>query len=571
MSETIASLNEEKSTETSIVKENELPNAVQIVSIGNAENAYAFTFHEKAFLEILSQIPPGWKISVVSVVGAFRKGKSFLLSWFLRYLHYHTPKKSKDDEKEVNEEDWYHKFSKLDANSGFHWKGGSERNTTGIWMWSEPFFLEANSPGNASNEPIALVLMDTQGMFDHETSMELTASIFGLSTLVSSFQIYNVDKNIQEDNLQQLALFTEYGRMVMTMDKEERENEESKEKTEAMKKPFQRIEFLVRDWQHFEADEEGDIEPLEKEMSEYLTTVLGEKELEELNETRDQIIDCFEEISCYMLTHPGPAVTKKKYDGDTSKVDPIFLKLLDRFCHKVLGGNLLKPKMIHGRALTVAEFAIYVKVYAGLFEKGADFPEATTMLEATALANNTNATSEGVNLYKEKMNTVVGPQITAFVKPSELEKLHTDNFDLALETFDRRANFGNKNAREKSKRELIHKINEDFELFTKLNEGRNAFHGLEVVFVPLAIGFLSFVLRYIADSTCSSWSQTCKASSDLLAELYTILFIFLLIVASTKMKEINEIYERIKETVQILQFGSKDTEKKKTTNTKKSD
>ncbi len=57
--------------------------------------------------------------------------------------------------------------------------------------------------------------MDTQGMFDNETSMSLTAQIFGLSTLVSSYQVYNVDKRLQEDNLQHLALFSEYGRLAV--------------------------------------------------------------------------------------------------------------------------------------------------------------------------------------------------------------------------------------------------------------------------------------------------------------------------------------------------------------------
>jgi hypothetical protein len=37
---------------------------------------------------------------------------------------------------------------------------------------------------------IAIVLMDTQGMFDNEATMSLTARIFGLSTLVSSFQVH---------------------------------------------------------------------------------------------------------------------------------------------------------------------------------------------------------------------------------------------------------------------------------------------------------------------------------------------------------------------------------------------
>lgn len=69
--------------------------------------------------------------------------------------------------------------------SSFAWRGGQERQTTGIWMWSEPFL---RTPKGLS-EQVAVLLMDTQGMFDNETSMALTAQIFGLSTFVSSFQV----------------------------------------------------------------------------------------------------------------------------------------------------------------------------------------------------------------------------------------------------------------------------------------------------------------------------------------------------------------------------------------------
>lgn len=101
---------------------------------------------------------------------------------------------------------------KLAREASFQWRGGEQRQTTGIWMWSEPFLRATKASGN---EKMAILLMDTQGMFDNETTMTLTAQIFGLSTLVSSFQIYNVDKRIQEDNLQHLALFSEYGRMAL--------------------------------------------------------------------------------------------------------------------------------------------------------------------------------------------------------------------------------------------------------------------------------------------------------------------------------------------------------------------
>ncbi|XP_026550103.1 atlastin-3-like [Notechis scutatus] len=57
--------------------------------------------------------------------------------------------------------------------------------------------------------------MDTQGAFDSQSTVKDCATIFALSTMTSSVQIYNLSQNIQEDDLQQLQLFTEYGRLAM--------------------------------------------------------------------------------------------------------------------------------------------------------------------------------------------------------------------------------------------------------------------------------------------------------------------------------------------------------------------
>ena len=267
-------------------------------------------------------------------------------------------------------------------------------------------------------------------------------------------------KHIQEDHLQQLALFSEYGRVVAMT------NEES------VQKPFQTIEFLVRDWQHFDADEDGEIEPLEEEMSAYLEKVLGEREAQELQNTREHIKMCFDEISCYMLTHPGMAVMNKKYDGDTKKIDTVFLKLLDRFCKNVLGGKCLQPKKINGSELTVSEFTNYAIQYAALFKNGANFPHPTTMLEATANANNMNAIEECMKLYKEIMDTVAGPQVNACIEPQKLENKHQYFRSLALEKFDWKANFGNKHAIEISRQELVQKIEDAWNNYKRSNEAK---------------------------------------------------------------------------------------------------
>ena len=61
----------------------------QIVSTGNSEND-SFELQSENLSSILGKVPQGTKVAVISVVGAFRTGKSFLLNFFLRYLRCST-------------------------------------------------------------------------------------------------------------------------------------------------------------------------------------------------------------------------------------------------------------------------------------------------------------------------------------------------------------------------------------------------------------------------------------------------------------------------------------------------
>jgi len=541
---------------------------LQIVSVGDETDEYAFKFHEKSLDSVLMKIPPDMKVSVVSVVGAFRTGKSFLLSWFLSYLHLNYIGDFND---EGGDKKWYETLESL-GNDGFNWRGGAERNTTGIWMWSNPYILPSKK---GSKEKIAVLLVDTQGMFDHETTMGLTAAIFGLSTLLSSYQIYNVDKRIQEDHLQQLAMFTEYGRMALQQDHnataqdsddnipEAVSEDEDKAKEKPVKAnecksvrfetPFQKIEFLVRDWQNFEDDE--DISGCEAEMEAYLEDVLAERAGSDLKATREQINSCFDTISVYLMTHPGFGVTKKRYTGDVKCVEPTFLTFLDRYCRRVFSNPVAKS--IHGRELTAKELGEYIKNYAKLFESGAHFPEASTMLEATANANNTNAFEISTKMYKETMNDMAGISCTHYIQPPDLTQSHRDLVTKCEAHFDTMANFGSLAGIRKAKIKMAQRINEHFELYNKLNDSRNPLAGFETFIIPLTIGFISISLRWVADSTCSSWSQTCKASSDVFSHVYQVVFFFLLIVSFTKAKQIAGVAGRVKTACSVL-IGSEE-------------
>lgn len=54
---------------------------------------------------------------------------------------------------------------------------------------------------------------------------------------------------------------------------------------------------------------------------------------------------------------------------------------------------------MQGRELTAPELRQYVMSYVEMFKSGSKFPEAKTMLEATALANNQNARCADICLW----------------------------------------------------------------------------------------------------------------------------------------------------------------------------
>jgi atlastin len=446
--------------------------AFQVVSIGGEEDKYAFTYHEEKLDEILRKIPPEVRVCVVSVVGAFRTGKSFLLSWFLRYFEHHSAQNPNSNT--ASPSPWYETFQSL-GNDGFEWRGGSERNTTGIWIWSEPQFIQNHVDG----EKLAVLLVDTQGMFDNETTMAVTASIFGISTLLSSYQIYNVDKRIQEDNLQQLSLFSEYARLAISSNESNQQLSSTtiQDNNNIQQKPFQHIEFLVRDWQNF--DDEESLVAMEESMTKYLDTVISERTASDLQDTRNQIISCFDEITCYGLCHPGKYVTKKTYSGDVGNIDNQFLRMLDHYCRRVFDCKTLKPKVIHGRQVTSIELAVYMKEYAKLFASGAGFPTASTMLDATTTANNTNATRMANDAYKEEMSKIAGPRCRDYVSHLNLEETHMRSFLRSQAIFDSVANFGSKRSIEEAKESFVKQIEAEFEVYQSLNEGRNPLAGWE--------------------------------------------------------------------------------------------
>lgn len=135
-------------------------------------------------------------------------------------------------------------------------------------------------------------------------------------------------------------------------------------------KPFQHLQFLVRDWSNFDADWDEEVDSiatrskpndedeeldelvmvgrekedsksvgdgkdavysrLRAEMKTYMRDVIKDRGLEDLQSTREQISRCFGTVDCFLLPHPGLAVTKKNFSGSIPQIGSFFRGMVNR-------------------------------------------------------------------------------------------------------------------------------------------------------------------------------------------------------------------------------------------------
>ncbi|KAF3841912.1 hypothetical protein F7725_023863 [Dissostichus mawsoni] len=367
----------EETQEEEAAMEEQKARPIQIV-VAN-EDEHSFELDAPALERILLQDHvKDLNVVVVSVAGAFRKGKSFLLDFMLRFMHSQGKSWMGGDDEPL---------------TGFTWRGGCERETTGIQIWSEVFVVD-KPDGNK----VAVLLVDTQGAFDSQSTIKDCATVFALSTMTSSVQVYNLSQNIQEDDLQHLQLFTEYGRLAME---------------EIYLKPFQSLMFLIRDWcypyEHGYGLEGGN-NFLDRRLQ------VKQNQHEELQNVRKHIHSCFSNIGCFLLPHPGLKVATNPYfDG----------RLKDgagQAGSSPAGPERLVEKEIGGNKVTCRDLLEYFKAYIKIYQ-GEELPHPKSMLQATAEANNLTAVAGAKDMYARNMEQVCGGD-KPYLAPTDLESFH---------------------------------------------------------------------------------------------------------------------------------------------------
>ncbi|NXS64019.1 ATLA2 protein, partial [Brachypteracias leptosomus] len=384
------------------------PRPIQIVLAH--EDDHNFELDEEALEKILLQEHiKDLNIVVVSVAGAFRKGKSFLLDFMLRYM--------------------YNRVSNLDF--------PCRRKV--VWYFSHLHLYL-----------VAVLLMDTQGAFDSQSTIKDCATVFALSTMTSSVQ-KNVVYMLDTYTFFFYQLFTEYGRLAME---------------EIYQKPFQ---FLLP-----------------------LFLQVKQNQHEELQNVRKHIHSCFSNLGCFLLPHPGLKVaTNPNFDGRLNDIDEDFKKELRNLVPLLLAPENLVEKEISGSKVTCRDLVEYFKAYIKIYQ-GEELPHPKSMLQATAEANNLAAVAGAKDLYSKGMEQVCGGD-KPYIAPSDLERKHQDFRESAVRQFRSVKKMGGEEFCRRYQEQLEVEIDEIYANFVKHNDGKNIFYAARTPATLFAVMFAMYI------------------------------------------------------------------------------
>ena len=255
------------------------------------------------------------KIGIISLVGKYRTGKSFLLNRVILNTH---------------------------KKSGFNVAPTFKPCTKGIWIWSEPLMI------NNKNCPYQFpcFLIDTEGLGAYVEEINHDSKIFIIAILISSLFIYNSFGAIDETAINTLSFVLNLSKLIKI------KSLSHEDKEEELAEYFPSFLWLLRDFSLKLENMEGK-EITEKEYLESaLENKVGNSEMfDEKNKVRDLIKAYFPERDCFTMVRPVEKEDElqnlQNLPDDMLRKE--FLIQAQNFRNKVY--DLALPKSFHKRAL----------------------------------------------------------------------------------------------------------------------------------------------------------------------------------------------------------------------------
>ncbi|OQR88477.1 hypothetical protein ACHHYP_06794 [Achlya hypogyna] len=262
-------------------------------------------------------------------------------------------------------------------------------------MWSTPYYLT-----QSDGRRVAILLIDTQGLFDPDQSDQLNANIFAASTILSSRQICNMKGVLAQDQITNLTIFADQANTGASTDAA----------------PFQHLDVLVRDYDHFEKG----VSPAANQAKLHATY---NKTFSRSHENiLAKLQAAFQTVSWFGLPNPGSAVTDRE-DNDAINVAAIAPKYQQHVTHYMhLIFDKTQPKSLgRGATLSKTEFIPCTKRQLQVLQER----NAAAAAADAATLNRKIHCDRAFDAYEKAM----GP-CDECVQEDELEKRHCRALDV---------------------------------------------------------------------------------------------------------------------------------------------
>ena len=402
------------------------PKAIPLVIFENGK----FLIPKEA-KQLLNQ-PSFNHIGIISLVGKYRTGKSFLLNRVL-----------------LNRQ----------KNSGFGVGPTFRPCTKGIWIWSEPFIVT----NSKSSKPFPCFLIDTEGLGAYIEEINHDTKIFLIAILISSLFIYNSFGAIDEISLTSLSLVLNLGETIKIKSLSHHDTEEE------LAEYFPALLWLLRDFSLKLEDINGNSITEKQYLEKALENVNGNDEIiKEKNRVRKLIRTYFPERDCFTLVRPvenEKDLQNLEYLPD-DELRTEFLEQAQIFRNKIM--NIITPKAFHKKLLSGAMLIELIENILDTINSG-NIPIIENSWKYVIKSEAIKNTENYLNLFSK--------EIREFREKNKNSK----DFDKKMKDYTK--NLTNKYINELNSNELYddeiknefsnklkNKINEDLDNFNKENE-----------------------------------------------------------------------------------------------------
>ena len=191
------------------------------------------------------------------------------------------------------------------------------------------------------------------------------------------------------------------------------------------------------------------------------TLEINDEQTPKLRSLRQYLRRSFNDISCFLMPHPGKKVTRIEYTGNWFQLEEDFVEQLRDLVTFLLAPQNLILKNINKDDVTSKEFFNYIQGYSLLYRSG-DLPEPASLFETTINNFILNLITKKMAAYHNKIQS----KKSSLMEFKEIGELHIESKNMAMMDSSV-SKIGNPEHEADFQKRLDEQIEESFKIWSK--------------------------------------------------------------------------------------------------------